>query len=78
MKRGYYAVDVNNVGKGKHPIRFMGERILSWEHAQARKSGREVWWWSPQSDWKYSPVANNICTKPIPKIVQMMDLLGAM
>lgn len=75
MKRGYYALDVNNVTDT--PIKYEGKYVASWRHKQIRDSGREVWYYSANNRWSWSPMCGLTKTMPKPKIIQLMELTGA-
>lgn len=75
MKRGYYALDINNVTK--QPVKYEGKYVPSWRHKQIRDSGREVWYHSGDNRWSVSPMAGVTRTQPKPKLIQMLELIGA-
>lgn len=75
MKRGYYALDVHNVTNT--PVKYEGRYVASWRHKQIRDSGREVWYFSGDSRWNLSPMQGVTRSMPKPKLIQLMELTGA-
>ena len=76
MKRGYYCLDVNNVGSSD-PVKYEGKYIASWRHKDIRNMGKEVWYYSGNGRWNLSPLQGVTRSQPKPKLTQMMELLGA-
>jgi ABC-type polar amino acid transport system ATPase subunit len=77
MKHGHYEVDVNNISK-QSKCKFMGMAIMSHEHKHARNCGKEVWHWSAKSGWQHHIRFGEFITKPKPKIIELMELTGAL
>lgn len=79
MKRGYYALDINNVTK--QPFKYEGKYVPSWRHKQIRDSGREVWYYSGGNSgngrWSFSTLPGITNSRPKPKLIQMLELIGA-
>lgn len=76
MKRGYYALDVNAVTNT--PITYEGLYVASWRHKQIRDSGRQVWYFNEKGRWSYSTLPGITNTRPKPKLIQFMELTGAL
>lgn len=75
MKRGYYALDVNNVTAT--PIEYEGKYVPSWRHKQIRNSGRQVWHLSGDGRWTFSTLSGITNKRPKPKLIELMELTGA-
>ncbi|TKW65199.1 MAG: hypothetical protein DI616_15845 [Paracoccus denitrificans] len=76
MKRGYYSLDPRGVGTVA--VKFEGKYVLSWRHKQVRDMGKEIWYYSGDNRWSFSPRPNETFKAEVPRIVQMMQLMGAL
>lgn len=77
MKFGHYLVDVNNVSEHVK-VKFMGKAIMSHEHKHVRNCGKQVWHWGLYRGWEYSPNFGEYKAAEKPKIIQLMELTGAL
>jgi hypothetical protein len=76
MRRGYYSIATTV--QANVAIKYEGKFIQSWRHKQVRDAGKEVWYFSGNGRWNRSPIPGVTKKAEVPKIVQMMELTGAL